>query len=102
MSAPRGTTPTLTLTFTDQGLDLTAADKVYVTFDFGGEQLTKESEDLTIGAKTIGVHLTQAETLAFPEGSVDIQVNWLIDAERYASEVVRYPFSRQLIDEVLP
>lgn len=27
MSAPRGTTPTLTLTFTDQGLDLTAANQ---------------------------------------------------------------------------
>lgn len=101
MSIPRGTTPTLTLTFTEQGLDLTAADDVYVTFEYNGTPLTKSGSDLTVGEKTIAVHFTQAETLAFPEGTIDIQANWLDNGERFASEVVRYQFSRQLLNEVL-
>ena len=101
MSAPRGTTPTLTLTFTEQGLDLTAADQIYVTFEYKGQKLTKSTTELTVGEKTISVYFSQAETLAFPEGYVDIQANWLMNGDRFASEIVRYPFSRQLLNEVL-
>lgn len=46
MSAPRGTTPTLMLTFKEANLDLTEAANVYVTFQFGPTQLTKTGEDL--------------------------------------------------------
>ena len=102
MSAPRGTTPTLVLTFTDDNLDLTSATGVYVTFKYGPNDLTKTGEDLTVEAKKITVSFTQEETLAFPEGPMQIQANWTgADGFRAASEIQSFNWSRQLLPEVL-
>ena len=102
MSIPRGTTPTFTLTFTEQGLDLTTANKVYVTFEQFGKTLTKKGDDLTVSEKQIEVYLAQAETLAFAVGDIEIQANWT-DATggRSASEVAKYTLTKQLLDEVV-
>lgn len=98
---PRGVTPTFTLTFTDDDLDLTQATHVYVTFK-GGREITKSDGELTIAAKQIDVYLTQEETLSFRLGGVSIQVNWTYgDGSRAASEVVGYTFSPQLLDKVV-
>ena len=35
----------------------------------------------------IEVSLTQEDTARFREGDVEVQVNWLIDGKRYASEI---------------
>ena len=67
----RGTTPSLPLTI---DADLTDGWSVYGTFEWpGGEPLVKAAESVT--KDTVTVKLTQAETLAFPEGAiVDVQV----------------------------
>ena len=102
MSIPRGTTPTFTLTFTEQGLDLTTAENVYVTFEQFGKTLTKTGESLTVSAKQIEVYLSQAETLAFSTGDIEIQANWTTAAGgRTASEVTTYTLTKQLLDEVI-
>jgi len=102
MSIPRGTTPTLTLTFTESGLNLMQATNVYVTIRFGMQQITKTGEDLTIQPKSIALYLTQEETLQFPEGNIYIQANWTAaGGKRCASEIVAQPFSQQLLNEVL-
>lgn len=102
MSAPRGTTPTLVLTFTDDNLDLTSAAGVYVTFKYGPNALTKTGEDLTVEAKKITVSFSQEETLSFPEGPMQIQANWTgADGFRAASEIQVFNWSRQLLPEVL-
>ncbi len=101
---PIGTTPTFTLTFTDENLDLTTANNVYVTFHSIGKAdlLTKTGEDLTVNEKTIEVYLSQAETLAFNEGDVEIQANWTsATGGRCASDVVTYDFGKQLLKEVV-
>jgi len=101
MAIPRGVTPTFTLTFTDQGLDLTAANHVYVTFR-NKVTLTKSDSDLTIAPKQIDVYLTQEETLAFRQGATEIQVNWTYgNGSRAASETVSYLFSNNLLDVVV-
>ena len=101
MAIPRGVTPTFTLTFTDENLDLTAADHVYVTFK-GGVTITKADSELTIAAKQIDVYLSQEETLAFKQRQVSIQVNWTYaNGSRSASEVVGYSFSDNLLDKVV-
>lgn len=101
MSIPRGVTPTFTLTFSDQNLDLTQASHVYVTFR-NGITITKSDSDLTISAKQIDVYLTQEETLAFRQGATAIQVNWTHgDGSRSASEAVSYSFSNNLLDVVV-
>ena len=102
MSVPSWTTPTFTLTFTQQGLDLTQAHNVYVTFRSGQNVITKTGEDLTIAEKEIGVFLSQAETGMLAPGMVEIQANWTTgDGGRAASEIVRYEFSPQLLKAVI-
>ena len=102
MSVPQFTTPTFTLTFTQQGLDLTQADNVYVTFRSGAVLLTKSGEDITVAEKSISVYLTQSETGKFrPGNDIEIQANWTIGNDRAASEVVKYPISEQLLKRVV-
>lgn len=108
MSAPRGTTPTFTLSFTEPSLDLTSAAHVYVTFRNNTNTVTKQDTDLTIAEKSVTVTLSQAETLAFlvdsfvGSSTCDIQVNWTdISGGRAASEVVKYTFDKQILDEVV-
>ena len=102
MSVPRLTTPTFTLTFPESALiDLTAADDVFVTFAYGGEILTKTGVALTVEAKSVSVYLTQEETMSFPVGNVQIQVNWVDSGNRFASEIVTYPISENLMSRVV-
>lgn len=102
MSVPQFTTPTFTLTFSDDGLDLTEARNVYVTFQSYRNSLTKTGPDLTIEEKSIGVHLSQDETALFERGDVKIQANWTTPGGgRAASEVVTYNISEQLLRKVV-
>ena len=102
MGVPQFTTPTFTLTFTEQTLDLTQAANVYVTFKSGMYTLTKTGDALTVQAKSIGVHLTQKETAKFRGGRVKIQANWTTAlGGRAASEVVQYDIDEQLLMAVV-
>ena len=101
MAIPRGVTPTFTLTFTDNNLDLTAANHVYVNFK-GGTEIIKSDDELTIRAKAIDVYLSQAETLSFTQRQVAIQVNWTYgNGNRGASKIVKYSFEENLLDKVV-
>ena len=100
-TAARGTTPTFTLTFTEETLDLTQANNVYVTFQSGVKTLTKTGEDLVIAPKQISVFLSQEDTLYLGE-VIFIQANWTKNGGiRAASDVVTYQFSPQLLKEVI-
>ena len=102
MGVARYTTPTFTLTFTEDALDLTQAQNVYVTFRSGDVLMTKTGADLTIAEKSIGVYLSQEETAKFRIGYVEIQVNWTMAPDkRAASNVVRFPISEQLLMAVI-
>lgn len=101
MSVPQYTTPTFTLTFTEQTLDLTQADHVYVTFRSGATKLTKSGDALTVGAKTIGVHLTQSDTARFASGKLEVQANWTISGNRFASESAAVEITENLLSEVV-
>lgn len=98
----KGTTPTFTLTFAqDSGVDLTQAVHVYVSFK-GAKTIEKSDAELTITERTVGVYLSQAETLAISDGVVQIQVNWTYgDGSRAASEMVKYTFDDNLIGRVI-
>ena len=101
MGVPRYTTPVFTLTFSETGLDLTAATDVYVTFRQADKLITVSGAGLTVTDKTISVSFTQEETAGFCVGTVQIQANWLIGAKRAASEVATYQFTEQLLQEVI-
>ena len=102
MGVPQYTTPTFTLTFTEQALDLTQAQNVYVTFRSGETLMTKSGADLTIAEKSIGVYLSQEETAKFKVGYVEIQANWTTaTGGRAASEVTKYNITEQLLKRVV-
>ena len=102
MSVPKFTTPTFTLTFEDENLDLTDAVNVYVSFLSDGCLLTKSGEDLTVREKEIDVRLSQEETGRMKTGYIEIQANWTTPGgNRAASEVVTYPIGRQLLRRVI-
>lgn len=102
MGVPQYTTPTFTLTFTEEELDLTQASNVYVTFGRGRNKLTKTGEALTVSTKQIEVKLSQQESARF-NGDVEIQANWVLPSgDRVASEVVTVSIDDQLLTEVIP
>lgn len=99
---PQFTTPTFLLTFTDQSLDLTEAENVYVSFRSQGYTLTKSGESLTVEAKSISVKLSQEETGQFIPGDIEIQANWtMASGDRAASDIVKCRIDRQLLTEVV-
>lgn len=99
MSIPKGTTPTFILTLED--LDLTTVSHVYATFK--GAAVVTKADELEVDEHTVSVYLSQAETLALGKGDVMIQLNWTFeDGSRGASEIVKYSFSANLLDKVVP
>ena len=102
MSVPQYTTPTFVLTFMEEGLDLTQARNVYVTFRSGSYVITKSGADLEIGEKTISVYLSQEDTSNFMAGGLELQANWTTDGGgRAASDIVIYPVTEQLLKKVV-
>lgn len=101
MSVPRYTTPTFTLEFSEQQLDLTEATGVFVTFKQASLIVTKTGSDLEVAQKSISVFMDQEETARFCEGDIEIQANWTTGDRRAASEVVLYPISEQLLQQVI-
>ena len=102
----RGTTPTYTFIM-PEGVDLSLASSVFVTFGkINGEIImTKKDDDLEIEENKVEVYLTQAETLSFPNGQVQVQLNWLYDdsgkTKRACSEIMIISAKKNLINEVL-
>ena len=102
MGVPRYTTPTFTLTFTEQTLDLTHAEKVFVTFQGNGVNFTKDGEDLSVEEKKIDVFLSQEESGSLPDGPVRVQANWMNpDGRRYASTIATVMVSPNLLKKVI-
>lgn len=102
MSIARATTPTFTLSFAEEGLDLTEANNVYVTFEQNDYNFTKSGTDLEIAEKQIDVYLAQEETLAFKVGVVDVQVNWTMAGGRRAcSDVQQVQITKQILRQVV-
>ena len=102
----KATTPTFKLTFPDS-VDFSTASSIYVTFSDDKEKklLEKTGASLSIDENVIEVFLTQQETLAFPTGSVLVQVNWTYQegtvTKRPASTKARIDFKKNLKNEVI-
>ena len=99
----KGITPTITLTL-PEGIDLGAANNVYVTFaNKRGKKITKTGTDLDIDENVVKVTLTQEETLGLSQ--TYIEVNWTYleggVTKRAASEIVSVYFKDNLEPEVL-
>lgn len=103
----KGTTPTYTLTFSDENLDFGDANDIAVTIADTKKQplLELSGTDLTVEEKTITFSLTQEQTLALPNGNLFVQVNWTYDqgvvTKRACSDQVSIDFKNNLKNEVM-
>ena len=97
MAIIKGTTPTITFTFTD--FDPTTAQKIIVTFS-NGLEITEQ--DLAVGSNSIACWLSQEQTLNMMQGTTTVQVNFLFaDGQRVATRPERIEWEKNLHNEVM-
>lgn len=91
----RGTTPTITFTFTD--IDVNELDVCYLTIKTSTPALLPETQSILIektlaeaevGENSLSWHLTQEETLKIdPAMNLEIQIRYRIGTQAYASRI---------------
>lgn len=101
----KGTTPSVILRV-PAAVDLSAASKIFATFQQGSIKIRKDypGADITLDNEhQISVYLDQNETLGFSEHEcVCIQLNWLYsDGKRNATKHKYIHISKNLEDGVL-
>lgn len=95
----KGTTPTFIFTFSD--FDPTTAEQIIVTFS-NGLEITNDSENMEVTTNRISLWLDQTQTLAMPNGNVNVQINFLLaDGNRVATNVQTLVWSKNLHNEVM-
>ena len=99
------TTPTIQLLV--KGVDLTAADDVWVTFADRTRAIILTLDSPTVAASgddtQVSVTLTQAQTAQFIANTLsDVQVNWMDDSARYATDIASVNVYENLLKEILP
>lgn len=104
----RGTTPTLTFTITDESVDLSAADNVYVTISQYATNITKTGESVSVSNNTVSVWLTQRESLMLAVGKpASVQINWTYTDDltgtkrRAATKAKEITIENQLLGRVI-
>lgn len=97
----RGTTPTLTFTFTEA---ISTMSEVWITFKQSNKEVfTKVLDDCTIsGAHDLVLVLTQEDTLALSSGYLEIQIRVrYADGTAGASDIIKSSIERILKDGVI-
>lgn len=95
----KGTTPTFIFTFTN--FDPTEAAQIIVTFS-NGLEIMSGSENMEVTTNRISLWLDQSQTLAMPNGNVNVQINFLLgDGNRVATNVQTLVWSNNLHNEVM-
>lgn len=99
------TTPTIQLLV--KGVDLTAADDVWVTFSDRTRAIVLTLDSPTVAASgddtQVSVTLTQAQTAQFIANTLsDVQVNWMVSTARYATDIMSINVYENLLKEILP
>ena len=101
------TTPEFTFVINDDGVDLTTAANVYVTFKQSVFMITKTGEYLTIeDGKTIKVSLSQEESTYFSTGPLLIQINWTFlddndKLQRVSTGIKQVQLTQNLLSKVV-
>lgn len=80
---------------------------MYVSLVQGTTAIEKTGEDLDVAARTVGVWLTQEESLGLKEGTLDVQINWTyldsdnVTVRRAATKTKSITITRQLLKRVI-
>ena len=109
-SFARYSTPTHRLRV--KGVDISEYD-VFVTYKqghvtktFSGEEVvmeteTSEQEGEQVTDTIIFVHMGQADSSLFRDGDIEVQVNWLVGEQRFATLIATTNATRNLLTEVI-
>ena len=101
MAYYEGQTMPLELAF-GEDFDPTTASKLIVSFSHGGATfLEKDESEVTVTSDAVTVNLTQAESLAFPVGVVDVQINFIVSGLRVPTDIVTLNVDQNLHMEVI-
>ena len=96
-----GQTTPVSFTFGDD-FDPTTASKLILSFAYGNTPfLEKDEDDVTVTSTSVTVNLTQAESLAFPIGTVNAQINFIVSGVRIPTDIVRISVDQNLHMEVI-
>jgi len=105
MSVRRYTTPVTE--FIIEGVNLSLAE-VYVTFEQGRVEHTFTGDDVSVNydaennRTVINVHFSQELSSLFKaEKEGEVQINWMLDGERNATEIKTILFTRNLLEKIL-
>ena len=88
------------ITFTIDGVDMTAISNPHVTFR-QGETVVDVTELNITGASAFSLVLTQSQTALFREGDVSIQLNYFDGNQRCASEITKVSAERNILKRVI-
>lgn len=97
----RGTTPSNIFTV---DTDLTSAEALYITYRQGYKTVVEKSltDGIEVTAETITVTLSQADTLKFAKGDVEMQIRARFPGgEAIASQIMTAPVEAILKDGVI-
>ena len=85
-----------------EDFDPTTASKLILSFAYGGTTFLEKTEsDVTVTSDSVTVNLTQAESLAFPIGTVEAQINFIISGVRVPTDTVKIEVDQNLHMEVI-
>lgn len=101
----RGTTPTIVI---GTDMDLSSATAIYITFSqylSARKEVVRVDRDISniiVGSDSISCTLSQAETLAFSVGDVEVQIRAKFsDGSVVASNIMTATMAKALKDEVI-
>lgn len=98
----RGTTVPILLDFSGEDVDFTSVDTILVTLTQWDVSVTVTPT--VVDETTLQIELTQVQSLGFKLTvgyPLNVQVNFLEDGVRYASEVTAVTVGKQIYDEVM-
>lgn len=102
----RLTTPTVSFSF-PEGVDMTLADEVYVTFTDSKNNilLNKTGSDLDISSNSVSLFLSQEDTIDLPTKGIKVQINWTYTDEgllkRACTDILSIAVSENLYPQII-
>lgn len=98
----RGTTPTLELIVPPDKLNLSDVTSLLIPISQRNEVLVlKDMGEVLVDTQenTIGIYLTEEETLKFEVGNAEIQLIYWIDTAKYATSIATFRFNKILYEK---
>ena len=83
--------------FTFDNFDPTSADDFIITFSKGNRSVLEFTKtDTMMTSTTVMIEMTQAQSLSLPLGTLNVQINFMVDDVRIPTDIVTINISQNL------